>query len=116
MAEEVVVDLDAAAAEAAKKAANKGKNEKEAASKEPEVVVEPEVAASAKDKEGPTPDEALDKLKKDLAAEREGRLAAEARANESARAEAEAKNRAQTSDLDLVKSAIERVTAERANL
>jgi hypothetical protein len=58
-----------------------------------------------------TPDEGLEKLKKQLEDEKSARIAAENRANEAARAEVSAKTESQATQLDLVKSAIVSVTA-----
>jgi hypothetical protein len=56
------------------------------------------------------PEEGIDALKKQLDTERVRRLAAENHASELAKAEADARGRAQTSDLDTIKSAIAAVT------
>jgi len=108
-AEEVTVDLAAADAAAAEKAKKSGKQAENAA-KEPEVVVDPEVTAAKTAADVTKPEEGIEKLKKDLAAEREARAAAEARAREASQAEAEARGRVQTTELDLVKNAITTVT------
>jgi hypothetical protein len=55
-------------------------------------------------------EEGVEKLRKQLETERAARLAAESHAREAAQGEVEARQTAQTSQLDLVKSAIDRVT------
>lgn len=108
--DEIAVDLEAAdakiAAEAAKKAANGA-----AIEAAPDIDVEKDDAQPAKvEKKAVTPEEGLEKLKKQLEEERSGRLAAEQRANDASRGEAAARGEVQTSQLDLVKGAIERLT------
>lgn len=108
--DEIAVDIDAADAKAAAEAAKKGANGADHAAT-PDIEVANADAASQKvEKTAPTPEEGLEKLKKDLADERAGRLAAEQRANDASRAEATARGEVQTSQLDLVKGAIERLT------
>lgn len=108
--DEISIDIDAADAKAVSEAAKKGANGS-AGDPAPVVDIVPDVAAPPKvDKAAPTPDEGLEKLKKDLADERAGRLAAEQRANDASRGEAAARGEVQTTQLDLVKGAIERLT------
>jgi hypothetical protein len=107
--DEVTVDLaalDAAAAEKAKKAEKTPEN----ASGEPTVVVDPELAAKTGAAAAVSPDEGIEKLKKQLETEREAREAAETRARQAAQGEAEARGRVQSTELDLIKNAIATVT------
>jgi hypothetical protein len=108
--DEISVDLEAADAKAAEKAAkNGGGNDTKVDA--PEVKVEKVAAETpAAEKTALSTDEGLEKLKKQLEDERTGRLAAEQRANDASRAEAAARGEVQTSQLDLVKGAIERLT------
>jgi hypothetical protein len=101
--DEVTLDIDALDAAKAKKEADRGKP----ADSEPEVVVDAELAPKTDDKTVLTPEDGLDKLKKQLEAERSGRIAAEARANESANAEAAARGDVQKSHLEQIQGAIE---------
>lgn len=113
--DEIAVDLEAAdakAAEAAKKSANGAAADNidavtaEVADAEPQKV----------EKTALTPDEGLEKLKQQLADANAGRLAAEQRANDASRGEAAARGEVQTSQLDLVNSAIERTNQNKAAL
>lgn len=111
--EEISVDLEAADAKAAE-AAKKGAN---GAAADNIDAVATEVAgekADADPQKGAmavvTPEEGLERLKKQLEVERSGRLAAEQRANDASRGEAAARGEVQTSQLDLVKGAIVRLT------
>lgn len=102
-AEEITVDIDALDAEAAKNAENQADS--------PEVEVSKADAAPAKpEKTVVTPEEGLETLRKQLAEEKSARQAAEARANEAAHGEAKAKGEVQTTQLDMIKGAIDRVT------
>ena len=108
--DEIAVDLEAAdekaVSEAAKKTANGAGNEAA-----PEIEVEKAAAEAPRtEKAAPTTEEGIEKLRKQLDEERAGRLAAEQRANEASQAEAKARGEVQTSQLDLVKGAIERLT------
>jgi hypothetical protein len=108
--EEIAVDLEAADTKAAAEAAKKGANGA-ADDAAPEIEVtkaeeKPKNDAAA----AVSPEEGLEKLKQQLADEKAGRLAAEQRANDASRAEATARGEVQTSQLDLVKGAIERLT------
>lgn len=108
--DEITVDLEAADAKAAEAAAKKAANGT-GITDDPEVTVEKTPAEPAKAAEAVvTPEQGLEKLKKDLENERAGRLAAEQRATDAANAEAKARGDVQTSQLDLVKGAIERLT------
>src|ERR1700761_1872744 len=108
--EEIAIDIDAADAKAAELAAKNGKNGA-AGDDAPAVEVDKVAEGAAKpDKAALSPEEGLEKLRKDLADERAGRLAAEQRANEASRGEAAARGEVQNSQLDLVKGAIERLT------
>lgn len=111
--DEIAVDLEVAdaksAAETAKKGANGAAGDPNAGA--PDIDVVNDDAQPAKvDKTVVSPEEGLEKLKKQLEDERAGRLAAEQRANEASRGEAAARGEVQTSQLDLVKGAIERLT------
>ncbi len=108
--EEVEIDiaaLDAKAAEEAAKKANGGKN---GTDDEPVKVETTDSEPKPVAKTIVTPEEGLEKLQKQLAEEKAARQAAEARANEAAQAEAKARTDVQTTQLDLVKGAIEQVT------
>jgi len=107
--EEIDVDLAAADAKAAAEAAKKGANGAVEAAPEIDIVKDDAQAKNA-EKTVVSPEEGLEKLKKQLEEERSGRLAAEQRANEASRGEAAARGEVQTSQLDLVKGAIERLT------
>jgi hypothetical protein len=104
--EEVTVDFDAIDKEVAKGKAN-------GAETDPIVV---ETAETAPPEPAPpaktvvTPEQGLEKLQKQLDAEKAARIAAENRANEASHAEAAARTDVQKTQLDLVTSAIERVT------
>lgn len=107
--EEIEVDLAAADAKAAAEAAKTGKKPPEGV-ETPPIEVETTPATHAKEtKPTVTPQEGIEKLQKQLEDERAARQAAEARANQAAEAEVKAKTEVQTSQLDLVKSAIERL-------
>jgi len=115
--EEISVDLEVAdakaAAELAKKTANgaNGGTSTETNADPAEVAVEKIDAEPAKtEKTAVSPEEGVEKLKKQLEDERAARQAAEQRANEASRAEAAARGEVQTSQLDLIKGAIERLT------
>ena len=117
--DEITIDLDAADKKAVSEAAKKANG---AAATDSDTVV-PEIAddkaaAPAKKAETPivSPDEGLEKLKKDLENERAARQAAEQRANEAAAAEVKARTESHTSQLDLVKGAIERLTESQDTL
>lgn len=108
--DEIAVDLEAADDKAAAKKAANGANS--GVVNDTDTVV-PEVADAEPKKTFAatvSPEEGLEKLKKQLEDERAGRLAAEQRANDASRGEAAARTEVQTSQLDLVKGAIERLT------
>lgn len=111
--DEIAIDLEAAdakaAAEAAKKGANGAAGDSNAAATDIDVVNDDAQPAKV-EKTAVSPEEGLEKLKKQLEDERTGRLAAEQRANDASRGEAAARGEVQTSQLDLVKGAIERLT------
>jgi hypothetical protein len=114
--DEIAIDLEAADAKAVSEAAKKAANgvADEAA---PEIEVEKTAAdAPRTDKTTVSPDEGVEKLKKQLEDERAARQAAEQRANDASRAEAAARGEVQTSQLDLVKGAIERLTESNDTL
>jgi hypothetical protein len=114
--DEIAIDIDAADAKAAADAAKKSTNSA-ATDSTPEVQIEKTVAETPRaEKTVVTPDEGLEKLKKQLEEERAGRLAAEQRANDASRAEVAARTEVQTSQLDLVKGAIERLTESNDSL
>lgn len=108
--DEIAVDIDAADAKAVSESAKKAANGADHAAA-PDIEVEKDDAAPQKvEKAAVSTEEGLEKLKKDLADERAGRIAAEQRANDASRGEAAARGEVQTSQLDLVKGAIERLT------
>lgn len=110
---DINVDLDAPDAPAAAKPA---KTPVDAPEKDPiEVVTAPETPPAAK---APilTPDEGLEKLKKQLDSERAGRIAAESRAQEASEAEVRARTEVQGTQLDLVKNALAQATENKATL
>lgn len=111
--DEIAVDLEVAdakaAAEAAKKGANGAAGDSNAAATDIDVVNDDAQPAKV-EKTVVSPEQGLEKLKQQLEDERAGRLAAEQRANDASRAEATARGEVQTSQLDLVKGAIERLT------
>ena len=100
--EEISVEVGAVDEAAAKKAAAAAKND-------PAVVVDPEVSARSGSGADLTPAEGVQKLQKQLEDERAARLAAETRANEAARGEAEAQTKVQQTQLDQVKGAIAQI-------
>lgn len=101
--DDVTVDFDAVDAEVARgKAADAPAAAATVETGEPEVVTPPKVILK--------PEEGVEKLKKQLDDERAGRLAAEKRADDASRGEAEARGRAQSTELDLVKGEITRLT------
>lgn len=111
--EEISVDLEVADAKAVSEAAKKAANGADSVSAElaTEVIGEKDAAEYQKaEKSAVTPEEGLEKLKKQLQDERARRQDAEQRANEASRGEAAARGEVQTSQLDLVKGAIERLT------
>jgi hypothetical protein len=117
--EEIAIDLEAAdaktAADAAKAAKNGAADDDSAI--QTEVTGEREGAEPQKvEKTAVSPEEGLEKLKKQLEDERAGRLAAEQRATDASRGEAAARGEVQTSQLDLVKGAIERLTESNDTL
>jgi hypothetical protein len=108
--DEISVDIDAADAEAARKAAEKAKSGANGTDI-PEISVEtapPEPAKPPKAELSPT--EGIAKLQKQLDEEKAARRAAETRADEAAHGEAEARGKVQKTELDLVVSAIDRIT------
>jgi hypothetical protein len=78
--------------------------------------VKPEKAPKKDAAQVLTPDEGLEKLKKQLEDEKSARIVAETQAREARQAEAAAKNENQGTQLDLVKSAIASVTSENDSL
>jgi hypothetical protein len=114
--DEISVDIDAADAEAARIAAEKAKKAANGADV-PEIELEtaaPEPAKPPKAELSPT--EGIAKLQKQLDDERSARIAAENRAHEAAQGEVAARTDVQKTQLDLVTSAIERVTAANDTL
>lgn len=108
--DEISIDLAAADAKAVSEAAKKSANGA-LLDDAPAIEIEKGESEPQKaDKSAITPDEGLEKLKQQLADEKAGRQAAEQRANEASRGEAAARGEVQTSQLDLVKGAIERLT------
>lgn len=108
--DEIAVDIDAADAKVAAEIARKAKNGADHAAVPDIEVAKDDAVPGNVEKAVLSPDEGLEKLKKDLVDERAGRIAAEQRANDAARGEAAARGEVQTSQLDLVKGAIERLT------
>jgi len=106
--DEITLDIDALDAAAGKKPTDKPNG----ADSEPTVVVDADLASKNGDAPVLTPEAGVDKLKKQLENERNARIAAEARANESAQAEARARGEVQTSQLDLIKGAIDQTTQQ----
>jgi hypothetical protein len=104
--EEVTVDLAALDAAEAKKHEKKA----EKTTGDPEVIVDSEISSKKGAEQALSPEQGLDKLRKELKDEREARAAAETRAREAEQAEAAARGRAQTSELDLVKNALASMT------
>jgi len=114
--DEISVDIDAADAEAARIAAEKAKKSANGADI-PEIELEtapPEPAKPPKAELSPT--EGIAKLQKQLDEERQARIAAENRAHEASQGEVAARTDVQKTQLDLVTSAIERVTAANDTL
>ena len=117
--EEIEIDLNGASQQASVNATQQTRTEKK-----DEIVVEPsEEPAKKPPKQEISTEEGLDKLRADLAAEKTAReeadrrrIAAEARANEAAQGEAAAKTEVQTTQLDFVKGAIDRVKGENLAL
>jgi hypothetical protein len=108
--DEISVDIDAADAEAARIATEKAKKSANGIDI-PDIEIEtapPEPVRPAKTELSPT--EGIAKLQKQLDEEKAGRIAAEARANEAAHGEAEARGKVQKTELDLLVSAIDRIT------
>lgn len=104
--DEITLDIDALDAEAAK-------NAKPGANGADLEQISVETAAPETKQPGKadvTPQEGIEKLQRQLADERAGRLAAEARATEAAQGEAKARETAQTSQLDQIKGAIAQAT------
>lgn len=104
--EEVTVDFDAIDVEVAKGKANGADPDPVVVETADATPPEPEKTA----KTVVTPEQGLEKLQKQLADEKAARVAAENRANEAAHGEAAARTDVQKTQLDLVTSAIERVT------
>lgn len=108
--EDITLDIDVLDAEAAKKAADAAKNATNGADPEAITVEKTDPEPKPAAKQVVTPEEGLEKLKKQLADEKARADAAESRANEAAAAEAKARGEVQTSQLDLIKGAIEQVS------
>lgn len=108
--DEVTVDFDAIDAEVAKGKAN-------VADTDPIVVDKGATQPEKAEKTAPTVEESVDGLKKQLEDERAAReeeknrrIAAEARANEAAQGEADARGKVQTTQLDQIKGAIAQIS------
>jgi hypothetical protein len=106
--EELTLDLDALDAAAAKKPDDKGKT----VDSDPAVIVDPEVGAKTGDQTTVTPEQGLEKLKQQLADEKNARIAAEQRAADASRGEAAARGDVQKSQLDLLQGAIDQATQQ----
>lgn len=119
-AEEVTVDLDATpGAEVGERSQVAPDGSRVgAADVKIEVETAPEPEKAPKKEAAPvlTPDEGLEKLKKQLEDEKSARIAAENRARESSEAEVRARTESQGTQLDLVKSAIASITSSNALL
>ena len=114
--EEVTVDFDAVDAEVAKGKAAEGKTAANGAADAPTVVIDDDLAAQTDAKTVVTPDEGVQKLKKQLDDERTARIAAENRAREASNAEAAARGDVQKSHLEQIQGAIEKATQTKAIL
>lgn len=114
--EEIIVDIDALDAEAAKKAANSAEPSAKTVDQEQVTVETAAPETKQPTKQVVTPEEGLQKLQRQLEDEKAARLAAEQRANEAAQGEAKARTDVQTSQLDLIKGAIDRLTENKAAL
>jgi len=110
IADEVEIDIAALDAEAAKKATNGADPTGKGPDLETVTVEKTDPTPPAAAKTVVTPEEGLQKLQKQLEEERAARLAAENRASEAAAGEAKARGDVQTTQLDLIKGAIEQVT------
>lgn len=109
-AEEITLDIDALDAEAAKKAANGAAIAEKVADSEPIAVEAAQPESKKPEKQGISTEEGIEKLRLQLETERQRANDAERRAQEAAQNEAKARGEVQTSQLDLIKGAIERVT------
>jgi hypothetical protein len=107
--DDVTVDFDKVDAEVAKGRAN-GADPGISVEVEETPVVETSKEPAKVEKTALSTEEGLEKLQKQLADERAARVAAERRANEASQAEVRALSEKQTSQIDMVKGAIERVT------
>lgn len=110
--EEISVDIEALDAAEAAKAAEKAKTATDATDLAPASVEKTDTQPAQAEKPVVTAEEGIEKLQKQLDDERKARQAAEARANQAAHGEAKAREEVQTSQLDLIKGAIERVKGE----
>jgi hypothetical protein len=113
--EQVEIDIAALDAKAAEEAANKAKSGP-GIDDTPEIVVESPAETTPAPKPHLKPEEGIAKLQKQLDDERAARIAAESRAHDAAQAEVIARTDVQKTQLDLVTSAIERVTAANDTL
>jgi hypothetical protein len=108
--EEITLDIDALDAKAAEEAARKAKKGANGTDLDPLKVETTDQPPAVTAKTVVTPEEGLQKLQKQLDDERAARQAAEARANEAAQGEANARVDVQKTQLDMVKGAIEQLT------
>ena len=110
--DDVTVDFDAIDAEVAKGKGAEGKTAANGSEAAPTVVIDDDLAAKTGEAAVVTPDEGVQKLKKQLDDEKTLRIAAESRAREASNAEANARGETQKSQLDLLKGAIEQTTQQ----
>ena|ERR1700676_2419100 len=104
--DELKIDLD----EIDKKKADDAKKTPNAAEKDPVEVIRAEETPKTPEKDILKPEEGLEKLKKQLESEKQGRVDAERRAQEASEAERQAKTEVQDNNLHLVTTAIANVT------
>lgn len=114
--EEIAVDLEASDSRAAAEADKASKHGVDSAAQGELTVDKVDSEPKTAEKSALTTDEGVDKLKKQLEEERALRQDAERRATDASRAEAKARGEVQTSQLDLVKGAIERLTESNDTL
>lgn len=121
--EEITVDLDAISGATGGEVAERSQvapDGSRVAPKEPEIEVktapEPEKAPKKTETQVLTLDEGLERLKKQVEAERAARIAAENRARAASEAEARAQTRVQSTELDVVKGGIANLTAANDGL
>lgn len=114
--DEIAIDIDALDAAAAKTAADNVKKTTNGADPEPITVEKTDPDPKSAAKTIVTAEEGVEALKKQLADEKALRQAADQRANEAAQGEAKARGDVQTTQLDLIKGAIEQLTQTKGVL